>query len=75
MKRMDLSYLMELYVCIVSDQKKTKLSGSRRRPNEGLISWMLSCRDKVTVLEPEWIRETLYQITSEIAKRYEGERE
>ena len=41
------------------------------RPNEGLLSWMLSCRDKVTVLEPEWIREKLYQITSEIAKRYE----
>ena len=43
--------------------------------DEGLLSWMLSCRDKVTVLEPERIREKLYQITSEIAKRYEGERE
>ena len=42
--------------------------------DEGLLSWMLSCRDKVTVLEPERIREKLYQITSEIAKRYEGER-
>jgi predicted DNA-binding transcriptional regulator YafY len=42
--------------------------------DEGLISWMLSCRDKVTVLEPERIREKLYRITSEIAKRYEGER-
>jgi predicted DNA-binding transcriptional regulator YafY len=39
--------------------------------DEGLLSWMLSCRDKVTVLEPERIREKLYQITSEIAKRYE----
>ena len=43
--------------------------------DEGLLSWMLSCRNKVTVLEPERIREKLYQITSEIAKRYEGERE
>ena len=39
--------------------------------DEGLLSWMLSCRDKVTVLEPERIREKLYQITSEIAKRYD----
>ncbi len=42
--------------------------------DEGLISWMLSCRDKVTVLEPERIREKLHRITSEIAGRYEGER-
>ena len=42
--------------------------------DEGLLAWMLSCRDKVTVLEPERIREKLYQITSEIAGRYEGER-
>ncbi len=33
---------------------------------------MLSCRDKVTVLEPERIREKLYRIASEIAKRYKG---
>ena len=39
------------------------------------LACMLSCRDMVTVLEPERIREKLYQITSEIAKRYEGERE
>ena len=41
--------------------------------DEGLLAWMLSCRDMVTVLEPERIREKLYQITSEIAKKYEGE--
>jgi hypothetical protein len=35
---------------------------------------MLSCRDKVTVLEPVRIREKLYQIAYEIAGRYEGER-
>lgn len=42
--------------------------------DEGLISWMLSCRDKVTVLEPERIRKELCRITSEIAEKY-GERE
>ena len=42
--------------------------------DEGLLAWMLSCRDKVTVLEPERIRKKLYQITSEIAKRYKGDR-
>ena len=36
---------------------------------------MLSCREKVTVLEPKRIREKLYQITAEIAPKYEGERE
>ena len=40
--------------------------------DEGLLSWMLSCRDKVTVIEPARIREKLYHITTEIAKRYEG---
>ena len=37
---------------------------------DSLITWMLSCRDKVMVLEPESVREELLQITSEIAKRY-----
>lgn len=37
---------------------------------ESLIAWMLSCRDKVTVLEPESIREELFHITSEIAQKY-----
>lgn len=37
---------------------------------EGLIAWMLSCRDKVTVLEPESVREELLHITSKIAKKY-----
>lgn len=39
--------------------------------DESLLTWILSCRDKVTVLEPEYIREELYRITSDIAKRYE----
>lgn len=37
---------------------------------DGLIAWILSCRDKVTVLEPESVREELLHITSKIAKRY-----
>ncbi|WP_026666243.1 helix-turn-helix transcriptional regulator [Butyrivibrio sp. FC2001] len=39
--------------------------------DEGLIAWILSCRDKVTVLEPESVREKLYEITSDIARKYE----
>lgn len=39
--------------------------------DESLLTWILSCRDKVTVLEPEYIREELYRITFDIAKRYE----
>ena len=39
--------------------------------DESLLTWILSCRDKVTVLEPEYIREELHRITFDIAKRYE----
>lgn len=42
---------------------------------EGLLSWMLLCRDKVTVLEPESIREELFHITSELAEKYRKEGE
>ena len=38
--------------------------------DEGLLAWLLSCRDKVTVLEPEHIRKELFRITSEIADKY-----
>lgn len=40
---------------------------------EGLLSWMLLCRDKVTVLEPESIREELFHIASELAEKYRKE--
>ena len=39
--------------------------------DEGLISWMLSCRDKVTVIEPESVRDKLYKIAFEMTKKYE----
>jgi len=42
--------------------------------DEGLLAWILSCRDKVTVIKPERIREKLCQITTEIARKYEGDR-
>ena len=38
--------------------------------DEGLISWMLSCRNKVTVIEPERIRKELARTASEIAEKY-----
>ena len=39
--------------------------------DEGLISWMLSCRDKVTVIEPESVRDKLYEIACDMAEKYE----
>ncbi len=39
--------------------------------DEELLAWMLSCRDLVTVLEPERIRERLYQIAAKVAEKYE----
>ncbi len=39
--------------------------------DESLIAWMLSCRDKVTVIEPKSVRDKLYQIACEITKKYE----
>ena len=41
--------------------------------DESLLTWMLSCRDKVTVIEPEYLRENLCRIASNIAKKYEKE--
>lgn len=38
---------------------------------EHLISWMLTCKDKVTVLEPEDVRTELFHIAENIKKRYE----
>ncbi|MDO4489142.1 MAG: YafY family protein [Eubacteriales bacterium] len=38
--------------------------------DDGLLSWMLSMRDKVTVLEPETVRRKLFSIASELKERY-----
>ena len=40
---------------------------------EGLIAWMLSCRDQVTVIGPESVKNRLYQIARDILNRYEKE--
>ena len=42
---------------------------------EGILSWLLSFKDKVTVLEPESMREQLFHLASKLAERYgkEGE--
>ena len=39
--------------------------------DEGLMSWMLSLRDKVTVMEPESIREGLFRIATELTEKYQ----
>ena len=39
---------------------------------EGLIAWMLACRDKVTVIEPESVRNKLYQIAFDMTVKYDG---
>ncbi len=38
---------------------------------ENLITWMLTCKDKVMVVEPEDIREELFHIANNIMKKYE----
>ena len=41
--------------------------------DQGLISWLLSCRDNVTVLEPEHIRQELFRISAECSEKYKKE--
>ena len=38
---------------------------------EDLIAWLLTCKDQVTVFEPEDIREELFHIAKNMVKRYE----
>ena len=38
---------------------------------EDLIAWLLTCKDQVTVLEPEDIREELFHIAKNMVKKYE----
>lgn len=40
--------------------------------DEGLLAWMLSCRDSVTVLEPEEIKNKLLDIASKIVDKYKN---
>ena len=41
--------------------------------DDGLLSWMLSMRDKVTVIEPETIRQKIFHIATDIAEQYSKE--
>lgn len=37
----------------------------------GVIAWLLSCGDKVTVLEPQSVKEKMLQVASAIASKYQ----
>lgn len=39
---------------------------------DNLITWMLICKDRVTVLEPESIRDELFHIANNIVEKYGG---
>ena len=41
--------------------------------DEGVLSWMLTMRDKVTIIEPEAIRQKLFCIATEIVYNYRKE--
>ena len=41
--------------------------------DEGVLSWMLTKRDKVTNIEPETIRQKLFCIATDIAEKYRKE--
>lgn len=67
-------HLMESYgVSSFQIQADGTLLFEKEMDEEGLISWLLSCRDKVTVLEPQSIREKMRKITYEIGAKYQEE--
>ena len=41
--------------------------------DDGLLSWMLSMRDKVTIIEPETVRQKLFHIATELTEKYRKE--
>ena len=69
-------HLIESYgVSSYQIQADGMLLFEREMDEEGLISWLLSCRDKVTVLEPQSVREKLRKISSEIRAKYQEQEE
>ena len=69
-------HLIESYgVSSYQIQTDGSLLFEREMDEEGLISWLLSCRDKVTVLEPQSVREKLRKISSEIRAKYQEQEE
>ena len=41
--------------------------------DEGLLSWMLTMRDKATIIEPEAVRQKLFCIATELIEKYRSE--
>lgn len=69
-------HLIENYgVSSYQIQTDGSLLFEREMDEEGLISWLLSCREKVTVLEPPSVREKLRKISSEIGAKYQEQEE
>lgn len=69
-------HLIESYgVSSYQIQTDGSLLFEREMDEEGLISWLLSCRDNVTVLEPQSVREKLRKISSEIREKYQEQEE
>ncbi len=70
-------HLVEEYgIDSFKEQKDGTLLFEHKYPDdEGLISWILSCRDKVTVIEPESVRNKIYQIACDLTAKYQKSEE
>lgn len=68
-------HLLESYgTSSFKDLEDGKLLFEMDMDEEGAIAWLLSCGDKVTVLEPQSIREKMLQVASEIALKYKDKK-
>lgn len=64
-------HLIETFgICSFQMQPDGTLLFELDMDEDGLIAWLLSCREKVTVLEPMSVREKLLEITSKIGDKY-----
>lgn len=50
--------------------KLTRMDQIEYTDRENLITWMLTCKDQVKVIEPEDVREELLRIANGIAENY-----
>ena len=50
--------------------KLTRMDQIEYTDRENLITWMLTCKDQVEVIEPEDVREELLRIANGIAENY-----
>lgn len=68
-------HLLESYgTSSFKDLEDGKLLFEMDMDEEGAIAWLLSCGDKVMVLEPQSIREKILQTASEIALKYKDKK-